>query len=246
MSNEWFYAKAGKREGPVSLDDLKQLVQQGQLGLSDHVWTQGMQKWVPASSVEGLSALHDSPSTDVGKVGSDNRGELLATVPTWIKSHPLLSLGTLAVLSFSISNSVESRVGSIIALVIFVPLASIWVYHFWRQHLALSLAMGFVLSILLHDATYKTVGHIFYIPATLCFFAMCVVIVRNRAKPLAVEKPNLTEKWYYSSAGKKAGPVTYQDLMRLVNDGTLSPTDVVQREGTQTWVAVSSVISASA
>lgn len=54
MTNEWYYAKAGTKEGPVSIDDLKRLIQQGQLQPTDHVWRQGMQTWVPASTVEGL------------------------------------------------------------------------------------------------------------------------------------------------------------------------------------------------
>lgn len=61
MSNEWFYAKAGKREGPVSIDDLKRLVHQGQLQRTDHVWTQGMEKWLPAGTVEGLFAAEPPP-----------------------------------------------------------------------------------------------------------------------------------------------------------------------------------------
>lgn len=61
MTNEWYYAKAGKKEGPVSIDDLKRLVQQGQLQPTDHVWKQGMATWVPASSVEGLFGAEPPP-----------------------------------------------------------------------------------------------------------------------------------------------------------------------------------------
>lgn len=61
MSNEWYYAKAGKKEGPVSIDDLKRLVQQSQLQPTDHVWKQGMAAWVPASTVEGLFGAEPPP-----------------------------------------------------------------------------------------------------------------------------------------------------------------------------------------
>jgi len=61
MPNEWYYARAGKREGPVYIDELKRLVQQGQLRPTDHVWQQGTAAWVPASSVEGLFGAEPPP-----------------------------------------------------------------------------------------------------------------------------------------------------------------------------------------
>jgi hypothetical protein len=61
MPNEWYYAKAGQREGPISFDNLKQLVQQGQIRPADHVWKQGMAAWAPASTVDGLCGVEPPP-----------------------------------------------------------------------------------------------------------------------------------------------------------------------------------------
>jgi hypothetical protein len=54
MANEWFYSKSGKRFGPVSGQQLKELATKGELGPGDQVWKDGMAKWIPAKSIKGL------------------------------------------------------------------------------------------------------------------------------------------------------------------------------------------------
>lgn len=41
--------------------------------------------------------------------------------------------------------------------------------------------------------------------------------------------------WYYSRNGQSAGPFTSVQLKALADDGTLLPTDLVLRAGTQKW-----------
>lgn len=56
MSNEiWFYAKLGQQIGPVSLDDLRQLVALRRLGHADLVWREGTPDWVKAANVAELN-----------------------------------------------------------------------------------------------------------------------------------------------------------------------------------------------
>ncbi len=43
----WYYAKAGKRIGPLSTADLKQMASSGQLSPNDMVWKEGMASWIP-------------------------------------------------------------------------------------------------------------------------------------------------------------------------------------------------------
>jgi WD40 repeat protein len=66
MANEWHYSKNGKRFGPVSGQQLKELAAKGELGPSDLVWKEGMAQWVPASKIKGLlpssSAVTNKPS----------------------------------------------------------------------------------------------------------------------------------------------------------------------------------------
>lgn len=51
----------------------------------------------------------------------------------------------------------------------------------------------------------------------------------------------MAEQWFYSSGGKKLGPVSFLHLKELAISGQLKSTDVVQREGTMNWVPALSV-----
>lgn len=48
----------------------------------------------------------------------------------------------------------------------------------------------------------------------------------------------MAEEWFYSSAGMRTGPISTEDLRKLVASGQLKPTDVVQRQGTPNWVPI--------
>src|SRR5262249_46052808 len=48
----WYYASNKTKQGPVTLEQLGQLLESGQLQPSDMVWQEGTAKWVPASSIE--------------------------------------------------------------------------------------------------------------------------------------------------------------------------------------------------
>lgn len=54
MSQEWYYSIGGDRQGPVSAQDLKKLVDAGNLKATDLVWKDGMADWVAAKTVKGL------------------------------------------------------------------------------------------------------------------------------------------------------------------------------------------------
>lgn len=49
--NEWYYARQGQQQGPVSAQALQSLLNQRQVDWQDLVWTPGMDRWEPASSV---------------------------------------------------------------------------------------------------------------------------------------------------------------------------------------------------
>jgi hypothetical protein len=48
---DWYYSKGGQQSGPVSVDQLRQMVASGQVGPQDLVWRDGMANWLPASTV---------------------------------------------------------------------------------------------------------------------------------------------------------------------------------------------------
>lgn len=48
MSAKYYYTVKGKRQGPVTLDELKLLAVRAELRRSDSLWTEGMAAWQPA------------------------------------------------------------------------------------------------------------------------------------------------------------------------------------------------------
>jgi predicted RNA-binding Zn-ribbon protein involved in translation (DUF1610 family) len=50
----WFFAKDGKRVGPLTSKELKAAADRGELIPADWVWKEGAPQWVPASNVRGL------------------------------------------------------------------------------------------------------------------------------------------------------------------------------------------------
>jgi uncharacterized membrane protein len=52
--SEWFYARGGQQNGPVTFDQLKELARGGGLETKDLVWTSSMKDWQPAAEVDGL------------------------------------------------------------------------------------------------------------------------------------------------------------------------------------------------
>ena len=56
----WFFARHGQQHGPVTDDDLSEMLATGSLSPDALVWTEGMKEWRPAKDVEGL-ILRDLP-----------------------------------------------------------------------------------------------------------------------------------------------------------------------------------------
>lgn len=55
-SSEWFYARDGRKLGPVSIEDLRKLIGCGELKLGDMVLRRGEARWVRAGAIEDLKA----------------------------------------------------------------------------------------------------------------------------------------------------------------------------------------------
>lgn len=65
VMTEWFYARAGQQNGPVTFEQLVELARSGGLTGNDQVWNASMQNWTPAGQVHGLfdtSAMPDLPA----------------------------------------------------------------------------------------------------------------------------------------------------------------------------------------
>ena len=52
--DQWHYARSGQQFGPVSINDLQQLLARGEITGADFVWKGGMPQWMPAAQVPEL------------------------------------------------------------------------------------------------------------------------------------------------------------------------------------------------
>lgn len=71
---QWYVAKNGQSFGPMSEDELRRQFSAGQYSLSDHVFTEGMPGWVPASSrseFSGSAASAPPPPPRGGAVADE-------------------------------------------------------------------------------------------------------------------------------------------------------------------------------
>lgn len=51
---EWYYTEAGQQQGPVTLEQLRELASNGNLQPDDMVWNSTMSDWTPAHEVSGI------------------------------------------------------------------------------------------------------------------------------------------------------------------------------------------------
>ena len=124
----WFYTSGDAELGPASLDVLKQLAADGQLTSSDFLWTEGMQQWVEATSVLGLSQselpiavdthshshLHPPPASGMA-VGSFVCGLLGITILPIIGSLLAVILGHVALSQIRRSSGRQGGKGLAVA-----------------------------------------------------------------------------------------------------------------------------------
>jgi hypothetical protein len=69
----WYYADGERQQGPVAADELRRLVEIGEIKPSDLVWQPGMQDWVPAQAIRGLvpEDLRDASLADLRQEAID-------------------------------------------------------------------------------------------------------------------------------------------------------------------------------
>src|SRR4051794_33906008 len=73
---DWYYARGGTHQGPVTPAQLKQMAQSGDLKPDDLVFQEGGTQWVAASTVKGL---FDKPGT--GTAPAPRTGSVRAAEP---------------------------------------------------------------------------------------------------------------------------------------------------------------------
>ena len=85
---EWYYARGGQQNGPVSFEQLAELARTDGLNpMKDLVWTASMKDWLPAGQVPeiyGHAAApanpYAAPQSDLNDVARITAGEALAEI----------------------------------------------------------------------------------------------------------------------------------------------------------------------
>ena len=67
MSDTWYYEDNGQQRGPITFEQLQELVGFNQLLPGQRVWREGLANWVEAGTIEGLFPAAPGP-TDSGNV----------------------------------------------------------------------------------------------------------------------------------------------------------------------------------
>ena len=84
---EWYYVKGGQQSGPVSLEELRTLANNGTLLPGDLVWNSSMQDWTVASTVSGIfSSMSPSPNSDSPHLPTPNPQATAS--PIWTEIRP--------------------------------------------------------------------------------------------------------------------------------------------------------------
>jgi len=65
-SANWFYMRGDQQQGPVTLDDLRRLLAQGELSGSDLAWSAGMPQWMMAGQIPALQAPPRAVPVEMG------------------------------------------------------------------------------------------------------------------------------------------------------------------------------------
>jgi cytochrome c-type biogenesis protein CcmH/NrfG len=82
MSNNWYFAKNGKKVGPFSFDQLRQLMAAGTLTPIDEVLNEGGSQWVTARIVPGLLPSTESTADQVADKRPRPEANAAAVAPT--------------------------------------------------------------------------------------------------------------------------------------------------------------------
>lgn len=57
MSEQWFFAQGGQRQGPIATNELKSRLASGRVSATALVWREGMPDWVEAGAVPELAGI---------------------------------------------------------------------------------------------------------------------------------------------------------------------------------------------
>jgi hypothetical protein len=78
----WYYAKNGAQQGPISLEDMKSRIAMGEIGDTELAWREGMSDWMPVGSIAELKAAPVAPPVEPGFKPSPAETPAAAPLPS--------------------------------------------------------------------------------------------------------------------------------------------------------------------
>jgi hypothetical protein len=102
---DWFIARNGKVDGPLTLEALVDAVRLRQLGLEDHIWQPGADRWQRADDVPELWLPPlEPPPLDRKRTAWSKRA-------TWLQAAAvaLIVSGSALLVSFTIMGSIDTK-----------------------------------------------------------------------------------------------------------------------------------------
>jgi len=144
MASGWYVYRDRKREGPFTVQQLKEEARSGRLKPLDQVWSEETPGWIPAGDAEGIfaeppppppppeglavrsEALHSKRSTGRPSVG----GFLLMLV---IGIIPVVNVITLTIWSFGsrVNDDRRNLARALLIWLLLIAIACVTVYMFW-------------------------------------------------------------------------------------------------------------------
>jgi hypothetical protein len=209
MASAWYYTRGGKKEGPISSQQLRQLAEAGQLQPTDRVWKEGVAKPVEARFVKGLF-----PQMHHGHAPQENDPQHAASQPTTRSDAQQGSpAGPPPLTSTPNGLPADEKWYSQRGGLQFGPFS-------FRQLNQLA-ASG---QLLPSDFVAREGGK----------WIMAGHLLMIYTRPLT-SGPSSVDQWYFQRSGQQFGPVAFAQLQQLASSGQLYPTDFIGREG-MNWV----------
>jgi TM2 domain-containing membrane protein YozV len=131
----WFYSRDGKQSGPNSEEDIRSFIAQGQIGIVDLVWREGMTSWTPAHQALGIALPPLPPPvvTDAPVIAADVQAPLAVPKVRLVFVFLGICLGQLGIHNFYAGYAGRAVAQLLITLLLgwwlCFPLALVW---FWN------------------------------------------------------------------------------------------------------------------
>jgi len=123
---EWYYSNGDEQKGPVTLDELKEMVESRSLASSDRVWCEGQGDWMAADQCDDLKELFKTvaPASTLRKAYESASQTYLAAGDEWANERLEMILDDGEEIIFQAKGRIETRPATLFGSLFF------WIAYF--------------------------------------------------------------------------------------------------------------------